>query len=155
MNTLTPSKNLAATLAICVTFSSALFAQDEELEEVLEGEALPGDMVNPYEADGTKTVDMDALAEEMNNPLSELWFLAIQNDTTTYTGDFDGGDSRTFNNLKLQPVMSFPLTEDYNMVLRPPVQVSLAGCIAKRTPLAMAAAAAATSPAGPSTRSPR
>ena len=122
MNTLTPVKNLAATLAICVTFSSAAFAEDEEMQEVLEGEALPGEMVNPYEADGTKTVDMDALAEEMNNPLSDLWFLAIQNDTTTYTGDFDGGDSRTFNNLKLQPVMSFPLTEDYNMVVRPVFQ---------------------------------
>lgn len=122
MNKLPPFKNLAATLAICVTFNGVVFAQDEEMEEVLQGEALPAEMVNPYEEDGTKAVDMDALAEELNNPLSELWFLAIQNDTTTYTGDFDGGKSRTFNNLKLQPVMSFPLTEDYNMVVRPVFQ---------------------------------
>ena len=93
MNTFPPVKHLAATLAICVTFSSAVFAQDEEMEVVLKGEALPGDMVNPYEEDGTTTVDMDALAAELNSPLSELWFLAIQNDTTTYTGDFDGGNS--------------------------------------------------------------
>ena len=53
MNSFPPVKNLAATLAICVTLNSTAFAEDEEMQEVLEGKALPGDMVNPYEADGS------------------------------------------------------------------------------------------------------
>ena len=80
-------------------------------------------MVTPYEEDKSTDMDMDALAEELNNPLSDLWFLAVQNDTTTYSGEFDGGDTRTYNSLKLQPVMSFPLTENYNMVVRPVFQI--------------------------------
>ena len=47
MKTLPSVRSFAATLAIAVTFSSGAFAEDEEMEEVLEGEALPGEMVNP------------------------------------------------------------------------------------------------------------
>lgn len=71
---------------------------------------------------GNKDADLGTLAEELNNPMSDLWFLAIQNDTTSYKGDFDGGSSRTYNNFKIQPVMSFALTDDYNMIVRPVFQ---------------------------------
>ena len=121
MKNLTKFRNLAATAVVCTIFSSATFAQNEGPEqEVLEGEALPVNMANPY--DDGKGPDLNALAEELNNPVSDLWFLAVQNDTTSYKGDFDGGDSRTFNSFKLQPVMSIPLGDNYNLIVRPILQ---------------------------------
>jgi hypothetical protein len=119
------AKRLTAAIVFSV-FCSAVVAQepasrsDSIEDEVLEGEALPSNMVNPRDTkDGP---DLDALAEELINPLSDLWFLAIQNDTTTYGGDLDDGNTQTFNNLKIQPVMSIPLNEEYNVVVRPVIQ---------------------------------
>lgn len=121
MSVLTSVKNLITAVLISAILNGVVLAQSEEAEQkVLSGEALPAEMRNPYA--GNKGADLDALAEELINPLSDLWFLAIQNDTTSYKGDYDGGDSRTFNSLKIQPVMSLPLTEDYNLVLRPVFQ---------------------------------
>jgi hypothetical protein len=59
---LTKFRNLAATAVVCTIFSSAAFAQNEGPEqEVLEGEALPVNMANPYNEG--KGPDLNALAE--------------------------------------------------------------------------------------------
>jgi hypothetical protein len=78
----------------------------------------------PFAFNGSiEKIDIKALAEELINPLSDLWFMAVQNDLTSYSGDFDGGEQRIYNSLKLQPVMSVPLTDDYNMIVRPVFQI--------------------------------
>ena len=61
----------------------------------------------------------EEIAEMINNPLSYLWMMAIQNDTFYYDGDVPGADKVTVNRLMLMPVMPFQLTEDLKVVARP------------------------------------
>ena len=52
--------------------------------------------------------DMKLLAQKANNPLSDVWLLILQNDTTLYKGDLLEG-TKTVNSTKLQPVMPVPI----------------------------------------------
>ncbi|MDX2419037.1 MAG: hypothetical protein QNK19_16385, partial [Xanthomonadales bacterium] len=68
-----------------------------------------------------------AVAEALNNPLSSLWIMFIQNDTTWYKGDLvDGlGKSNLVQNTTLiQPVMPFQLTENWKAIFRPVIPIN-------------------------------
>ena len=66
-------------------------------------------------ADAKKPDDMAALAEKINNPVSELWLLAMQNGLAWFDGEIT--DKKRLVNLTLvQPVLSMQLTEKWRMI---------------------------------------
>lgn len=74
-----------------------------------------------------KAKKMAEIAEAMNNPLSYLWLLFIQNDAAWWTGDkLDMLNTGTkFQNTTLiQPVMSVQLTEKWKSIFRPVIPIN-------------------------------
>lgn len=68
-----------------------------------------------------------AIAEALNNPLSSLWIMFSQNDTTWYKGDVVDGLGKSdlvMNTTMLQPVMSFQLTENWKAIFRPTITIN-------------------------------
>ncbi len=67
--------------------------------------------------------NMAKMAQKANNPLSDVWLLLVQNDTTIYKGDLLE-DDEVVNSLKIQPVMPVPVFGgDWNLIFRPVIQV--------------------------------
>lgn len=67
------------------------------------------------------------IAEAMANPLSNLWLIFIQNDTTWYKGDLLdtlGEDTKVQNTTLIQPVMPFQLTEEWKVIFRPVIPIN-------------------------------
>jgi hypothetical protein len=62
----------------------------------------------PVAAEEPGEPDLELLAQKSNNPLSDVWLLITQNDTTLYKGDLLEG-TKTVNSTKLQPVMPVPI----------------------------------------------
>jgi hypothetical protein len=62
------------------------------------------------------------MAQKANNPLSDVWLLLTQNDTTYFEGrQVDG--HRALNSLKFQPVMPIPVFDGkWNLIFRPVFQ---------------------------------
>jgi len=64
----------------------------------------------------------EEIAEAINNPLSYLYLLWIQNDTMWFSGDVLDDldeDDKVMNMTLIQPIMPFQLTEDWKVILRP------------------------------------
>jgi len=61
----------------------------------------------------------EEIAKMINNPLSYLWMMAMQNDTWFYDGDMPGADKATVNRFTVMPIMPMQLTEEYKLVVRP------------------------------------
>ncbi len=60
---------------------------------------------------------------QLNNPVSNLWQISMQNDMTIR--DIKGGpDNQILNNFKFQPVMPIPLTDEWRVVVRPVFQLN-------------------------------
>jgi hypothetical protein len=74
-------------------------------------------------AEPQKQSDMAALAEKMNNPLSDLWLLFMQNDLSWYDGEISDV-TRVVNVTLLQPVLSMALTEKWRMIFRPVIPIA-------------------------------
>ncbi len=69
----------------------------------------------------TEEEQLAQIAEALANPLSHLWLLFAQNDSTLYTGDLLDAlneDDKVQNSLLLMPVMPFQLTEKWKIVSR-------------------------------------
>jgi len=67
------------------------------------------------------------IAEALANPLSYLWLMFTQNDTTWYDGDLLdrlGEDTKVQNTLLIQPVMSMQLTERWKTIFRPVIPIN-------------------------------
>ena len=70
---------------------------------------------------------MDQIGEAMANPLSYLWMMFTQNDTTWYDGDLAdefNKDARVQNTTLVQPVLSVQLTEQWKAIFRPVVPIN-------------------------------
>ena len=67
---------------------------------------------------GDEPLDMEAMSKKLDNPLSDLWLLFLQNDTQTFRGNPVDG-SKTFNTTYFMPVLSVPLGDNWNLVNRP------------------------------------
>ncbi len=68
-----------------------------------------------------------AIAEALANPLSYLWLMFMQNDTSWYEGDILdrlGEDRKVVNTTLLMPVLSFQLTEKWKTILRPVIPIN-------------------------------
>lgn len=67
------------------------------------------------------------IAEAINNPLSSLWLLFMQNDTKWYSGDLLDAlneDDLVMNTTLVQPVMPMQITEDWKMIVRPVIPIN-------------------------------
>ncbi len=66
---------------------------------------------------------MAEIANKANNPLSDVWILIGQNDTTLFGGDLVKG-TKVLNSFKLQPVMPFPIFDQkWNLIFRPIINI--------------------------------
>lgn len=67
------------------------------------------------------------IAEAINNPLSHLWLLWVQNDTSWWSGDITdafGDDDKVMNTTLIQPIMPVQLTEDWKAIIRPVIPIN-------------------------------
>jgi hypothetical protein len=69
----------------------------------------------------TEQEKMARIAQQTNNPVSDLWMLFLQNDFSVYGGDITDG-KRVLNSLKFQPVMPLLLTDKIRLINRPVLQ---------------------------------
>jgi hypothetical protein len=143
---------LFATVFICFTGDAALALAEEKVPEneqthYLTEERpfkykLPSSLVlaqaeqgtdgstdtGPNAGAGTSEADEQAqIAEALANPLSYLWLMFTQNDTTWYDGDLLdqlGEDAKIQNTTLVQPVMSLQLTEKWKTILRPVIPIN-------------------------------
>ena len=68
---------------------------------------------------GPSEDELAKLAQKANNPLSDVWLLLTQNDTTIINGT-PGEHSEAQNSFKFQPVMPIPLLDNrWNLIFRP------------------------------------
>ncbi len=66
---------------------------------------------------------MAEIANKANNPLSDVWLLLMQNDTTLFGGDLVKG-TKVLNSFKIQPVMPFPIFDQkWNLIFRPIINI--------------------------------
>jgi hypothetical protein len=67
----------------------------------------------------------DELNKQLNNPVSSVWSLTLQNNVTQLKNsggnlpEWDNHDTEWLYNANFQPVLPLPLTEDWNLISRP------------------------------------
>ena len=67
--------------------------------------------------------DMAEIAKKANNPLSDVWLLINQNDTSLMRGDLVKG-TKVRNSFKIQPVMPIPVfKQKWNLIFRPIIPI--------------------------------
>ena len=100
---------------------SKLLAQTE-MDTAVSKAAAPGGGGGTSEAE-----EQAQIAEAMANPLSSLWLMFMQNDTTWYDGDLLDEldeDTKVQNTTLVQPVMPFQLTEEWKLIFRPVIPIN-------------------------------
>ena len=63
-------------------------------------------------------IDLNAISDEMDNPIGKLWMLFLQNDLMIYKGD-PVEDEEVINATIFMPVLSIPLGEKWTFAVRP------------------------------------
>lgn len=104
-------KLLAVTSILVTVISAEIIAENTIDYTVARSDSTVSESAEPSLAE---------LAAKLNNPVSDVWMLFTQNDYYAYEDKADH-DYR-INSFKFQPVMSFPVTENYNFILRPVFQ---------------------------------
>ena len=100
---------------------SKLLAQ-AETDTTVSTAAAPGGGGGTSEAE-----EQAKIAEAMANPLSSLWMMFMQNDTTWYDGDLLDEldeDTKVQNTTLVQPVMPFQLTDKWKLIFRPVIPIN-------------------------------
>ncbi len=117
------SKLFAATTILATAISAQAMAEDTiDYTGAAQQDAntLPSMTADMPAAPTSAEPSLAELSAKLNNPVSDIWMLFTQNDTM-FMEDKAGKDY-TINSFKFQPVMSFPVGEDYNFILRPVFQ---------------------------------
>jgi hypothetical protein len=73
------------------------------------------------------SIDTEKLGNAMANPLSYLWMMFAQNDTTWYDGDIAddlGEGSKVQNTTLIMPVLSLQLTTNWKTIIRPVIPIN-------------------------------
>jgi len=84
-------------------------------------QATPG--IEEAKKQESQAPDLELLAKKAANPLSDLWLLWSQNDTSFLQGDLLPED-KILNSYKFQPIMPVPLFGGtWNFLIRPIIQV--------------------------------
>ena len=63
-------------------------------------------------------MSLEEMSKKLDNPLSDLWMLWMQNDNFHYNGDISSED-RALNVTYFEPVISIPISDKWNLVNRP------------------------------------
>ena len=106
------------------TDAAARFAVNSEIPPSTSDRWSP--VLQMAETKPAKSAQMDLAeaAQKSNNPISDIWMLITQNDTTFLTGDAIDDNSRFVNVTKFMPMLSFPVSGgDWNFVVRPVLRV--------------------------------
>lgn len=84
-------------------------------------QATPG--IEEAKKEESEAPDLELLSKKAANPLSDLWLLWSQNDTSFLQGDLLPED-KILNSFKFQPVMPVPVFGgDWNFLIRPILQL--------------------------------
>jgi hypothetical protein len=80
----------------------------------------------PAATAGGQPLSAQELNKQLNNPVSSVWSLTIQNNFTSLENDsgfdlpgWDDGDTEWTYNMNFQPVLPLRLTEKWNLISRP------------------------------------
>jgi hypothetical protein len=65
----------------------------------------------------------------LSNPLSDVWALFTEFDSTWSEGDFTDGDHRSNGAMIIQPIMPIPLTKNWKLLTRPTLPVIMSADI--------------------------
>ena len=103
---------LAATIS-----GSALCADLPDLPDL--GEE-PGKGRTSGGAGAPHEMSLEEISAKLDNPLSDLWLIWMQNDRMRFNGDLSS-ESRSVDVKYFEPVISLPITEKWNLVNRPVV----------------------------------
>ncbi len=60
-------------------------------------------------------INLEEIAKKMDNPLSNIWIIFNQNDTSLWHGAPNTGADAVINVTTIQPVLPVPLTRDWNL----------------------------------------
>ncbi len=71
---------------------------------------------------GDEALSLDEVSNKLNNPLSDLWMIFMENDLNRFRGDPADG-SEWVNTAIVQPVMPLALTKKWNLVSRPIIPI--------------------------------
>jgi hypothetical protein len=81
---------------------------------------------------GGSALSTEELNKQLNNPVSSIWSLTLQNnviqlknDSGTDLPNWENGDSEWFYNGNFQPVLPLRLTEQWNLISRPVIPLFL------------------------------
>ena len=77
-----------------------------------------GSVAETTTAAAPKGTSLDEISKKMNNPVSDLWMLVLQQDFMQFDGDITSQDRQVFSTT-FQPVISVPLGDEWNLVNRP------------------------------------
>ena len=101
---------LVACVAFAVGSSGPAFAQASADQEPAEEEVR--------EKTESGTASVEEVGRQLNNPVSSVWNIVIQNNYSLNKGDISN-DYRGQWVTNFQPVLPVPLTEDWNLITRP------------------------------------
>ena len=79
------------------------------------------------EQDDASASESAQIAEALANPLSYLWLLFVQNQTTLHDGrilDEVGVGEQAQNSLLIQPVLSLQMTDNWKAIFRPTIPIN-------------------------------
>lgn len=105
-------------------------SQFSDYRLVVNGKTLESDVTasprGEKKAEKDTQFSAEEIAEMIANPLSYLWIMQLQNDTTWWRGnllDALNEDAKVMNTTTIQPVMAMQLTEDWKMIFRPIIPI--------------------------------
>ena len=86
------------------------------LAQAQTGQSGGAPMANPSP---DEPINLEEIAKKLDNPLSDLWILFNQSDTSLWRGKPNTGSDAVINVTTIQPVLPVPLTSNWNLVTRP------------------------------------
>ncbi|MEX1352081.1 MAG: hypothetical protein AB1Z31_30655, partial [Desulfobacterales bacterium] len=108
-------------------WNSGFLLKDNELLFADASELSIGDGSKASETTGKGEPSEEEIAEAINNPLSYLYLLWVQNDTMWWSGDLLDKldeDDKVMNTTLIQPIMPVQLTENWKAIFRPIIPIN-------------------------------
>ena len=108
-------------------WNSGFLLKDNELLFADASETSASDGNKASAASGKEEPSEEEIAEAINNPLSYLYLLWVQNDTMWWSGDLLDKldeDDKVMNTTLIQPIMPVQLTENWKAIFRPIIPIN-------------------------------
>jgi hypothetical protein len=92
--------------------------------------AAPEAQAGSASADGDQPISASELNKQLNNPVSSIWSITIQNNFTSLENDsgtdvpgWEDGENKWLYNMNFQPVLPIKLTGSWNLISRPVIPI--------------------------------